>query len=299
MKIGTQDLGNCKFGGLQVDKIMEGSNLVWTHETPPTAITDFSASTYQIDKIVVTFTNATGIPNDITYNLVNNATGTILASNISSGYTYNTTTYSIAMRVDAVNNAGTTPSNVSTGTTRAPAGSQIFYSSGTFTNPRGYTVVTLCMIGGGGAGASLGIGNNIGGGKAGTIVSRTAAVVLNGTTAITCGAGGAPTSGNGRAGGTTRFGGYTAAGGAGGVRNNWNGGGTTSSCWGTYSGGSNFTDSSSNAYRGGQAGFYTGAHCRNQSGNAIRGSGGGAGAYNHSSIRTTNGGTGVVRVSWS
>jgi hypothetical protein len=120
-----------------------------------------------------------------------------------------------------------------------PPNTAIFTTDGTFTVPAGVSSVTLCMVGGGGAGGgntSAGSGD-LGGGHAGTVVSTTVAVTPGQNISVGVGVGGVGNlATHGSAGGTTTFGGLSAAGGAGGLTGtaNYAGvGGANSTCGGT------------------------------------------------------------------
>lgn len=297
-------MDDCKAGGLQVERIMAGTEELWSSEYPAEAITDFSASTLQVDQITVTFSNVDGKPLP-TYDLVNDDTDEVLIKGVTSGQVYATEEVSIVMRIDAVNNAGTTPSNLSTGTTKAPAGSQTFISSDTFDVPRGISSVVICMIGGGGGGSGYYPNSYTGGGVAGTIVSnQTVEVTPLDAISVICGAGGAGGGiGYGGNGSTSSFGSISASGGAGGGRTTGvhNGNGASrSTCYGTYNDGTN--GGGDTRFRGGQAGFNHGGNARNyeQGGTAGSGSrGSGGGAADDRTGTPGAGGVGVVKVTWS
>jgi len=58
-----------KLGDNQVESICLGDNKIWQNTQIPSAITDFAASDGEVNQTTVTFSPATGIPNDITYNI--------------------------------------------------------------------------------------------------------------------------------------------------------------------------------------------------------------------------------------
>lgn len=299
MYFGDNEVETVMLGDQQVDAIYYGDSLVWEDKFPPLPITDFTASDLEIDAIVCTWTPTTGKPEDITYDLVNNDTDVVLASNISSGYSYSTTEASLNLRVDATNEAGTTPSNVDTGTTRAPAGSQTFSTPGSFVfnNPRGYTQVTLCMIGGGAGGTNfypVGITYRA---RAGQIYSGVQAI-SGATTAVTVGAGGSVGGQPGGNGGATTFGTRTVSGGTSDSTNV--NGGTRSTCHGTYNHGIN-GNPRDDRFRGGEAGLGNGGNAvtydqGGQAGSGVRG--GGGGMYDSRTGSGGAGGAGFIRVSW-
>lgn len=306
IKWGVNDYSNSTplyRGANGIDRVMYGSVEVWKYEYAPSTITNFSATDYVgIDSITVYFSVADALP-AATYNLINTDTEAVLASNITSGYVYSTTSTSIPMRVDAVNSVGTTPSNANRGYTKAPAGTQTFTSSGTFTTPRGYTSLTVCMIGGGGSGYRLawtGAVEHVGGGNSGGYKSQTTAISATPTAkSVVCGNGGAARGTNGsNAGSSSTFNGLTAAGGAGGLRSASYGGngGTRTLCYGTYTHGIMEYHSNPAYYYGGQAGFGNGGRGNlNASGVAgSRGAGGGS-----SNTTAGAGGRGVVKITWS
>lgn len=203
---------------------------------------------------------------------------------------------------------------------KAPAGSQTFTASGTFTVPQGYTEVTICMCGGGGGGSSRHYDSydrfavHSGGGYGGAIESQVVSGLTSGqSVTVTVGGGGSggywATAGN--SGASSVFNGIVASGGSGGVFTHWSGspdssyngdGGSRSSCAGTHYDGSKNTTSglyTSHGY-GGQAGFGNGGN------GGITGSTGGVGAGGggaNNADQTVggggNGGRGEVRVSWS
>ena len=307
MNIGTLDMKDCKVGWYQVEKIMAGDREVWTNEYAPLPITDFSASKLQIDKITINFSTVDGKPTP-SYRLVNDDTEEVLVANIWDNYDYPTTEASINLRIDAFNNAGVTPSNVDTGTTKEPAGEIESNTAGshTFIAPRGYTEVDLCMIGGGGSGRGSGWGvqnANLGGGYAGAVVTQAVTVVSQEEIAVVVGAGGQRTSGavGSRAGSASSFKGISANGGAGGTNGTAYAGnnGSRTTCGGTFNDGvlEYYSPHNARAY-GGQAGFGNGGRSSQtiSVASGTRGAGGGGGWILPD--RAGHGGSGVVRISW-
>ncbi len=297
----------------------------------PSYISNFNASDNLVGKVTVTWSNATAYPAP-TYDLYEN--GVKVASNISSGYQRSVGAGIRSYYVKAVNSAGSTNSNSNNGTSKAPAGSQTFLAGGTFTVPVGYTTVHICMIGGGGGGASVrnysGAWGTVswqyaGGGKSGQIVNQNVSVSSGQQISVVIGAGGGSEwrcdscgNRNGLSGGQSKFGGIIANGGAGGRADgsyHKGSGSYRAVCAGTFRDGT-ITENSSYGYRayGGQAGFGNGGigkfnvfrpyspYNPNDSINGTKGSGGGGGI---SSTKDNGygwggwGGKGVCIVSWS
>lgn len=279
--------------GTQAQTVTVNGTPVWQNNQAPSAITDFNASDDQIDQITVTFTPASGVPTP-THDLVRVDTGEIIASNISSGYVWSTTIAEVELRVDAKNTAGATPSNTNIGRTVAPPGSVVFDTAGnhTFTVPRGYTSVSVCMVGGGGAGGR-GEDNDVGGGHAGQVISQNYSVSSE-TVSVTV----AATST--AAGNSSKFGTLTASGGAAG--DDYSGdhpgnGASRTTCGGTGNDGLRIKHELFDYYfyGGESSGFGDGLDGRTENQFAGVGSGGGGVLLGNS---VSGGGRGEVRVSW-
>ena len=315
--LGTSSIDGFMVGALMAEKLMVGANLVWQRSSPPSAITDFSASTGQIDQITVTFSSATGEPVP-TYDLYENVgPGTLITSGITSGYVHSTTTASKELYVKAVNSAGSTASNMSTGTTSSPAGSQTFTASGNFVVPRGYTSVNVCLCGAGGSGSSANFGSSSNevdrlGGRGGAHYSGTVSVTAGENISVIIGSGGAAqtitstkTSKNGVSGGSSSFGSATASGGAGGNYSG-NGGGSSTVCGGTRYDGARSAISNGGEYSyGGQKGMYGNGGRGNKYANGYGGGigAGGAGAFSTGNmnfgVSSGAGGRGQCVITWS
>lgn len=207
---------------------------------------------------------------------------------------------------------GVTPDNVFANGVKvwekkAPAGSQTFTSSGTFTVPAGYSQVTICMVGGGGSGASAGVWDGRCGGYAGQVVSQVVSGLTGGQEiAVTVGSGGASVYASlGNAGTASSFGAYvTASGGAGGSFMTYlgNGGGRTTCGGSGVDGSSQYIEDQwgedwATAYGGQSSGFSNGGNGIGHSAGGAGGVGSGGGASIFSSSGA--GGRGEVRVSWS
>lgn len=203
-------------------------------------------------------------------------------------------------------------------TNKAPAGSQTFTSSGTFTVPQGYTEVTICMCGGGGSGASTNAyeGQVAGGGSAGQVISQSVTVTSGQEISVVIGGGGGAVGGagvNGSSGGSSSFAAITASGGAGGILNrsspsnpSYNGvGSSRTTCGGTFNDGlkyhGGFMYAGSDYYSGGQAGaFGNGGNGATAQNTYPQNGGIGAGGGGHSHYRPGgSGGRGQCIVSWS
>ena len=210
-------------------------------------------------------------------------------------------------------------------TAQAPAGSQTFTASGTFTVPIGKTSVTVCMCAGGGSGAYATYGS--GGGYAGGRINQAVAVTSGQQIAVTVGAGGtyvAPdglgTTALGHAGSNSSFGGIVAIGGVGGTTTPTNGNksnpklypglgaGNITTCGGSFHDGTaiSYSTGTNTAYQnGGQAGQFgnggNGAYSVNGGTGGIGAGGGAAGSKytTNVSYHTGAGGRGQVVVSWS
>ncbi len=178
--------------------------------------------------------------------------------------------------------------------------------------------VTLCMIGGGGGGGNGNYGwggdsnEYIGcGGYSGEIVNIIVNHPQGAEVAITIGLGGAgqALSGVGGVGLSSFFGLVEASGGGGGqggcTRPGYNGGGgSRTTCYGTFNDGTTTTDSGGECGQtgyGGQAGFGNGGNGARSSSNAGGGGygagGGGIGSENHSAS-AGSGGAGLIEISW-
>jgi len=194
-------------------------------------------------------------------------------------------------------------------------GQQIFDSDGTFTVPVNVYRVNVCMIGGGGSGASTDEVSCVGGGYAGDIFHGDFDVNNTTPVAVTVGSGGTRVSNSdGNSGSPSSFGDESVDGGAGGefildvLSADYAGNhASRDTCQGTsYDGySSNGTDES--ASYGGQAGFGDGGSARyadNPIPIGVRdggvGAGGGAQAFTHWEDDKTGGagGNGRVIVNW-
>ncbi len=184
-------------------------------------------------------------------------------------------------------------------------GEKIFYEDDpAWIVPSGVSSVTLCMIGGGGAGGmaqALPYISQAGGGYSGAIVATTVAVTEGSSIAIVCGLGGVGRTnpGEGAAGQPSKFGATTANGGLGGTQSIWDiaivypgNGNSRATCFGTFNDGNDAVIGNA-LISGGQAGFANGGSAN--AGLGLNGSGGGG-----SSEGTTSGagGRGIVKVTW-
>ena len=172
--------------------------------------------------------------------------------------------------------------------------------SGVFTPPAGITELTVCMVGGGGSGATVPVSYGVygGGGWAGTVVSSTYSVTPEIGVSIIIGSGGNNPSSqqSGNAGSSSALGTLSAGGGAGGIYM-WNespgfngAGASVTTCGGTGNDGTN-TNNGTVYYGGQSSGFGNGGNY-GQSG----GIGSGAGCtYGDPNI---SGGDGRIIVSW-
>ncbi len=191
-------------------------------------------------------------------------------------------------------------------TKKAAAGYQTFTASGTFTVPQGYYEVDVCMCAGGGSGSNSDNALKVaGGGYRGGIVKQTVAVTPGQQISVVIGAGGASVdASNGLAGGATKFGSVTAAGGSGGIKESASYAGDygtyVSVCNGvTYRDGTK--DGPNAAGYGGQAGLYgNGGNGGGQVSVAATAGGYGAGGGGQSSVynNSGSGGNGRCVVSW-
>jgi len=296
--------------GTQAQVVTVNGTTVWQNNQVPSAITDFAASDDQEGQITVTFTPATGIPTP-THDLIRVSDGSVIASDISSGYVWTTSDCNVNLRVDAKNSVGTTPSNEDIGISVEPAGSIVFDVVGDhqFTAPCGWNEVSICMVGGGGSGGCSAGYHASGGGYAGQIVEEPSFAVSSGSTIdVTVGGGGSGCSccdtNSGRAGGQSVFDTLSASGGSGGQSDNSTGyagnGGSTTNCAGTfYDGTRSGTGDDYDPYHyGGQAAFGNGGNgdaYHDAGGGGVGAGGGASGAGDNSSGA---GGRGEVRVSW-
>lgn len=187
-----------------------------------------------------------------------------------------------------------------------PAGSSTYTTPGTYTwtCPAGVSSVTICMIGGGGSGANYYPGARQGGGYAGTIKTGTYSVSAGSSYTVVVGSGGVKAVSNaGYSGSQSKFGSWTASGGAGGgsiSSGHYNGnGGSRSTCRGTFRDG--YIGGGDSRFKGGQAGLANGGDARSY------GSGGtaptpsyGSGSGNFDSRRCVGarGGHGYVKITW-
>jgi hypothetical protein len=270
----------------------------------PSAITDFAASDNLVGEIQFTWTNADGVP-EPTYDIMDGTT--LLASNVSSGYTHNFTyNYRSTFHVIAKNHVGSTPSNTNEGYSAVPAYSgppSPVYVTGNNTVVAGidfpsYTDINVCVVGGGGGGHALDDCSPLSqGGGAGQLKQIGLNLPYNESVSVTIGAGGQgrhSDGGSSTAGGSSSFGSYTTA--SGGCRScsSRDGGTYVSPCDGnTYSHGT----SSNCAYGGEASAFGNGGRgdCTGTAGGI--GAGGGAGSCNYGGGQ--DGGRGQVMISWS
>ena len=188
---------------------------------------------------------------------------------------------------------------------KAPAGSQVFTTSGSFTVPTGIYSVQVTVIGAGGSGANG--STNGGGGYAGAVVTQTVSVSPGQVIPVSIGAGGVArefmNSGgyvNGAAGGNSSFGSVVAAGGSGGFVGGGYGGNGGATPYGTVDGGA-FVYAAFVGY-GGQGCIGNGGGGGNGLGSAGAGgvgAGGGGVGYALVGTWTGTGGRGQVIVSWN
>lgn len=184
-----------------------------------------------------------------------------------------------------------------------PSGSQVFTFDDTFIVPAGVTSINLCMIGGGGGGASADYTDNghvAGGGHAGQIISITIPVVESMEFPITIGNGGSGGIGaagfNGK---STSFGDYVASGGTGGLiaTPSWLGnGGATTNCHGTYYDG--LAATATFTWYGGQAGFGNGGDASTTTTGANGSGYGSGGGASTAAFFGGDGAKGLCVVSW-
>lgn len=186
---------------------------------------------------------------------------------------------------------------------QSPSGSEIFTAGGAFIVPFGYSEVSICMIGAGGAGVSGSLGGN-GGGYAGDIVSQTITGLSSGQSiTVTIGVGGASSA---AAGSASSFGATSASGGAGGAYSATStntpylgNGASRVTCGGTYNDGTRYYFDSSNIAWGGQAGFGNGGSCNPTTGVPTSGGVGAGGGASFGNPTIGSGGRGECRVTWT
>jgi len=267
---------------------------------PPSVITDFSASDDLINQIQVTFSLASGNPIP-TYDLIRVSDNSVIASDITSGYIWETSEQNVELRVNAINQNGTTPSNTDIGSAAGiPQGSIVFDEPGNYTweAPEGVSEVNLCMVGGGGSG-----GNIIGdyaffGGSAGTEINQTFSLI-NSTCAVIVGEGGNGTTNSEGNNGT--FSGFETLTVDGGLWGRYEGDGAPGpdGCGGGgYNDGNKNDPDMSSGYGGQASSFGNGGNGGDRQGeNGGVGAGGGGTEYN-SSCTSGAGGRGEVRISW-
>ncbi len=197
--------------------------------------------------------------------------------NLSLGTTY---TYTVA----ALSGQGTsTMSNTISITPHAV--SQTYYSSGTWTNTYGATVVLVTMVGGGGGGGfgNQGTASGAGGGAGQAYINYPVSVSGNISYAVGgAGAGGASSLAAGGNGGNSSFGSLVANGGKGGNAGNGSAGGAGGASGGATAGGT--AGSSGGSYPGGAGGNSS------DSTTASTGGGGGGGSYGNSGYAGGHGG---------
>ncbi len=206
-----------------------------------------------------------------------------------------------------------------------PPGSIVYDTPGTytFTVPRGYTEVTVCMVGGGGSGSTCDEGGcnstgGAGGGYAGEEYSDTVSVTPGEEITVVVGAGGDGVRPNndhfvyGKAGGDSSFGTITASGGARGGPSGYHGdyGAGPSGCGGGgYRDGDMYVDNSNNhdfdCWGGQASSFGNGGRAGSdtydkdpQDGGVGAGGGGFTSSGSIPNYYTGNGGRGEVRISW-
>ena len=148
----------------------------------------------------------------------------------------------------------------------ASAASEVFTTSGTWTNPGGVTEVTVTLVGGGGGGAGSRTASSVyyGGGGGGGGGSTSQTVSVSGDVTVTIGAGGAggAVDSNGSSGGDTTFGALaTADGGGGGGRPDKGSAGAagTGGYAGGIGGGGGANTNRNNSGGGGGGGAWAGA----------------------------------------
>ncbi len=211
---------------------------------PPTYISDFEASTTELDKVIMTFTASVGATNHALYKAAER-----LEENITTGFEYlitDTTPADYYVRAENVDNY--TDSNHWTGypVSVLPGSVTIEYAGGignvtyTFTGTGDGTIVpdteyygrftfnppsssaeilvNVCMCGGGGSGAKSAVDANAGGGHAGASNTFSASVSSPNSYVGNLGTGGMynGTAADGEPGGETNFLAEVAAGGLGG-----------------------------------------------------------------------------------
>ena len=177
------------------------------------------------------------------------------------------------------------------------AGVREYNATNTFVVPEGITSIHVCMIGGGGAGAScedINSHTQAGGGKAGEIKSFDLAVHAGQRIPFSVGNGGVGRArGVGGNGAITKFGTTSSAGGVGGQTTSTayaGNGGSKTNCYGTFKDGVSINSGGSSMY-GGEAGFASGGRYW---GTGSKGSGGG-GAQR---VAGGAGGKGYIKISW-
>ena len=303
-------------------------------EVAPSPALAFNASDDREDGIMCTWMAPTSGTLPLTYEL-HDATGWIF-SPVTSPFLWNgghgedapTPGRTYNLFIKTTNYVGYSLSNINTGirqeTTVIPPdpdpGEQVFLSSGTFTVPANVTVLTICMVGGGGSGAAgwgtSGNHINAGGGFSGNEVHTTIYGVTPGEniSVIVGSAGGAVAAGapslgvDGNAGNSSTFRGYTALGGAGGKHIRGSGlgqyigaGGTQTGCNGTFRDGYGDGVTHNTSASGGEGNTYgnggdAGYNADGKMGGYGTGGGGGVGVEINAWSGSGNGG--VVKVSW-
>jgi hypothetical protein len=298
--------------GEQADEVRVNGVLAWRNQVPPSLITDLVASDDQLGQVTITFTPATGIPTPV-HRLLENG---VFIAEISPGYVRTVAPGNRNYQVEAVNAAGTVTSNLDTGRSLAPGGSQTFTVNGNFTVPAGIYVVHVCMVGGGGSGATTD-DRSAGGGFAGATVAQNVNVTPGQVLPVVVGGGGQGTNCPGAycpgiAGTASTFAGLTAAGGAGGTLGG-NPGGNPADVGYAGNGGVQTTCAGSSVdglqswgggrYMGGGQGSGFGNGGQGGLGSGVGGDGavgaGGGGTSKHVVPPKTNGGRGEVRITWN
>lgn len=210
-----------------------------------------------------------------------------------------------ALRYNSINITRAYCNGVNVWNMLAPAGSQLFTSSGSFTVPAGVYSVQVTVVGAGGSGANA--HDNGGGGYAGAVVTQSVAVTTGQVIPVSVGAGGVAreyiASGgyvNGAAGGNSSFGSVVAAGGSGGYMGGGYTGNGGATPYGTVDGG---------AYALGVTVGYGGQGCIGNGGRAGGGgtsaaaggvgAGGGGACFATYGTWSGTGGRGQVLVSWN
>ncbi len=307
---------------IEVQEVFVNYEKIWARKYKPEKPKNFIASDNLYGEVLCTWDSAGDViwyqlfvdgiavtPDDFpitspyTYEMEGQASFFVRANN-ESGYTNSDNDVGIGLAADA-GNVTIDYNSVSGANPETISGSN---GSFTFTVPTAVESVTVCMIGGGGAGgAGLDYALVGSGGYAGTDITSIVAVIPESLVTVTVGAGGAevdvfvPTTG--LAGHTTSFAGLDAVGGAGGSSSgagyNGNGGGQ-STCFGTSSDGIYYAGFP--FVRGGQGGIGNGGD--GAIANHINGGAGGVGVGGGGTVTDAYrvsggaGGHGRIMVTW-